>query len=272
MPNTAFIYGLIDPDSGAIRYVGETTGDVNTRRMWHWYNRRYDAGNMPMKEWLRSLSAPPEVITFTEVPYESRFSAERLFTIGLRRVFGELLLNIDDGAKKSAYTRARCAEAKTPEARARISSFMKQEWARRKAVASAGLIDATPALEARAMGVEMTNMAVLHEAVNGSLQDAPVHEMTRQAVYVKIMAALRIHLPHYVAVNGGMENPAAFKEHTRDMVTSLPDDMVLYLADLWDDGQQQACAEEYMRCLRALLCLRGEVIRAEWNINREEAA
>lgn len=268
IPETAFVYGLVDPISGAIRYVGETI-NVENRVKSHWYQRHYDTGNMPLKRWLRSLDGPPEAITFVEVPFETRYSAERLLTIGLRRVFGELLLNMNDGMQHGAESRARMSAAKTPEVRARIAEKVRAYRARQRLAGD--FIDASPALEARLLGVEMTNMAVLHESVNGSRQDAPVHEMTRQQVYVKVMAALRIHQPHYVANHGGMGSPAAFKEHTKDMVTSLPDDIVLHLADLWDDGLAEACAAEYMTCMRTLLVLNGMVIAAERDINREAA-
>jgi hypothetical protein len=274
---TAFIYGLIDPLTGAIRYVGESV-NVEKRRMWHWHQRRYDSGNMPLKLWLRSLEEPPEAMVFAEVPFKDRFEVERLLTIGIKRVMGDLLLNMNAGQQPGAETRARMSAAKTPEIRARIAERVREIWAERKRQAALetamadGFIDATPALEARAMGVEMMNMAVLHESVGGSRQDAPVHEVTRHDVYVKVMAALRINVPEYVANHGGMGSAAAFKEHTRDMVTSLPDDIILHLADLWDDGQKLACAEEYMSCLRTLLVLRGMVINAQWEINREEAA
>lgn len=132
-----------------------------------------------------------------------------------------------------------------------------------------GHIDNSPAAEARAMGCEMTMMAVLHESVNGSRQDAPVHDITRQQVYVKVMAALRMHKRLYLDMNEG--DSAEFKEYTRDMVTSLPDEIVLHLSDLWDDGLTKACADEYMECLYVLLGLKGEVIRANWNINRNAA-
>jgi DNA repair exonuclease SbcCD nuclease subunit len=159
--------------------------------------------------------------------------------------------------------------AKTPEARARIAQFMREEWARRKHVT--GFIDGTPALQARRRGFQMVNMAVLHESVNGSRQDAPVHEMTRHEVYVKVMASLRMFEQAYVASHGGMGTPAAFKEHTKDMVVSLPDDIVLHLGDLWDDGQPEACAELYMECMRTLLVLRGHVISAEREIWKDAA-
>lgn len=276
IPETAFIYAFIDPDSGAVRYVGESINPENRRR-WHWHQRKYDAGNMELKRWLRSLDGPPEMMILAEVPYEKRYDVERLITIGIRRVMGDLLLNMNAGQQPSAESRARMSAAKTPEIRARISKRVTEIWAQRKAAAlaasaSGGFIDATPALEARKLGVEMMNMAVLHESVNGSRQDAPVHEMTRQQVYFKVMAAIRMHEPHYVANHGGKGSAKAFKEHTRDMVTSLPDDIVLHLADLWDDGQQEACAEEYMECMRTVMVLEGMVTQAEWQINRKEAA
>lgn len=135
--------------------------------------------------------------------------------------------------------------------------------ARRGKRKSAWPIDASPALKAREMGCEMTMMAVLHESVDGSRQDAPVYDMTRQQIYVKVMGSLRMHRAELVAEYRRINGDARLKEHVNDVITSMPDEIVLHLADLWDDGQTEACAALYMECSEILRQLQEDAIEAE---------
>jgi hypothetical protein len=132
-------------------------------------------------------------------------------------------------------------------------------------------IDATPAAEARKMGFEMTNMAVLHESVNGSRQDAPVHDVTRQDVYVKVMAALHRHYMPSVDAYLKQHSRAELRELIQDVITSFPDEIVLHISDLWDDGRTLECAREYLYCAEMVWHLRDDVRAAEEQIGREAA-
>ena len=132
-------------------------------------------------------------------------------------------------------------------------------------------LDLTPSLRAREMGGELFNMAVLHESVNGSRQDAPLFDTSRPKVYVKVMAALRTHCAQHVASYTEAYGEARLKEHVKDVITSLPDQIVLHLNDLWDDCQTQACAEEYMACSEILRRFQDDVLEAERQIGKNAA-
>lgn len=123
-----------------------------------------------------------------------------------------------------------------------------------------GPIDASPAAEARRRwGVDMTNMAVLHERVGGSRQDAPVFDTSHFEVYVKVMAALRMHARSWLETRTSAHGDAHVKEHVKDVITSLPDQCVLHLGDLWDDGETLSCAQMFMTYMRVLGSLRTVV-------------
>jgi hypothetical protein len=118
---TAYVYALVD-ESGYARYIGESL-DPAKRIMWHWYNRQYDSGNMPLKEWLRSLGGPPEYVVLDEVSFGDRYAVEGFYTVCFRWAKVPLL-NMNDGIKPGDVTRERMRSAKTPEARARISAAL----------------------------------------------------------------------------------------------------------------------------------------------------
>ncbi|MFD9398356.1 GIY-YIG nuclease family protein [Streptomyces sp. NPDC060011] len=249
----AYVYALIDSD-GQARYIGETT-DPDKRRLWHWYNRRYDSGNMPLKEWLRSLDGPPGIVILDTVPYEDRYKSEAAWTVLFRWVYGETLLNMNDGNEPSEETRARMSAAKTPEVRARLSEFMKGEWARRR---SLPLIDAGPADEARALGVEMTMMAVRAEFIPG----VPMRSclgINREMLYVRVYGALRAHAAPYLATGSRTVGEAAVQEHVKDVIFSLPDDDIWELDYIARHSEPLALAETFMDRMNELGAIRREI-------------
>src|SRR5687768_6168047 len=119
----ATIYVLTDAD-GVPRYVGET-GNTKIRRDQHWYNKQFDAANMPLKHWLRSLPGRDslQLVELEEVPHEERFEVEAYYTIGFRWAGAELL-NMNTGSIPGPESRARMSASKTPEVRARLAARM----------------------------------------------------------------------------------------------------------------------------------------------------
>lgn len=60
------IYGLADPRTGQIRYVGKTTKKLKDRLAGHLSGAR--AGRPGVGEWMRSLTSPPLIIVLEEEP------------------------------------------------------------------------------------------------------------------------------------------------------------------------------------------------------------
>ena len=56
-----YIYGLIDPSDYRVRYVGRTSGRIETRLSEH-LAKAHAGDPAPVYEWLRSLAGPPRLV------------------------------------------------------------------------------------------------------------------------------------------------------------------------------------------------------------------
>lgn len=89
------IYGLRDPETRAVRYVGKTVGSPRRRLTRHLAEARGGAKNHRCR-WLRSLAAPPILDVFFSVPDRLAGAVER-HVIAVMRSNGAQLTNTTDG-------------------------------------------------------------------------------------------------------------------------------------------------------------------------------
>jgi len=97
-PSVAHIYGIVDPATCKVVYVGHSK-DVQARIEGHWKHRRHPVPNRQNPRfygWLQSLLFCPGYRILATVPYSRRYQAEREWTIRLRKTCA--LYNISDGA------------------------------------------------------------------------------------------------------------------------------------------------------------------------------
>lgn len=105
-----YIYGLVDPRSGMVRYVGKS--DAPQERF-----RRHlkDAGDTHKSRWMRSIGAPPVLRILAVVRFEEWQMHERAW-IARMRAAGCSLTNSTDGGRgplhPSPETRQRMRSAK----------------------------------------------------------------------------------------------------------------------------------------------------------------
>lgn len=90
---TSFIYGLVDPHTGLIRYIGKTSYGAERVRL-HWSRR--SGGRTYKDNWLRTLSEECEVEVLEEVSKELLCEKERAW-ISYGREAGWPLTNLTDG-------------------------------------------------------------------------------------------------------------------------------------------------------------------------------
>lgn len=95
------IYGIVDPASGRVVYVGHSR-NVDVRMRMHWEHRRSPARartNPGLYGWLESLLFCPGYKILAVAPFDRRFQVERQVTLRLRKTC--VLFNIMDGAAVS---------------------------------------------------------------------------------------------------------------------------------------------------------------------------
>ncbi len=98
------IYWLLEPETRKVRYVG-CTRDAVKRVRDHW-RQRNSTYRIPVKDWLCTLTEPPEFEVVQTVSDEFAQSAETYWIEMLRQtVVGPELLNVLDGRKMRAETR-----------------------------------------------------------------------------------------------------------------------------------------------------------------------
>ena len=130
----AYIYGLIDPITNQLRYVGYTTKNVSSRQYEHWRSRK---GNKSYKnDWINSLwnnfGVKPEVITIEEISdSEDDWAESECFWIDYFRYIGCKLTNFAVGGKGR-----RRGSTLSNEHRGKISSGVKKAY-------ETGVIDRT---------------------------------------------------------------------------------------------------------------------------------
>lgn len=117
-----YVYGLIDPRTDAIRYVGITNHDVNERLRNHFESIREKNNTSHRKMWLLSLKRiglKPTIIVLDEVPPEIGGVCESNWISFLRDI-GEPLTNSTEGGEKNYSF--------LPEVRKKISARRIEHW------------------------------------------------------------------------------------------------------------------------------------------------
>ena len=97
-PDKAFIYALVDPDTGVFKYVGQTW-NIGKRYREHLKHNEY--WNNDKAWWIFVLATrgkSPGIVLLEEVPYEKRFSAETEWTNRLLNA-GFRLVNLRRGSR-----------------------------------------------------------------------------------------------------------------------------------------------------------------------------
>jgi hypothetical protein len=129
------IYGLVDPRTGAIRYIGKTVRGITRVRA---HGQRMHEEHTHKSAWLKQLRAAGlryKVLVLEELPAEELCAAEVRW-IALARKIGWALTNLTDGGdgahgcRQSTETRKKRAmvlrgQKRTPEQRARYSAAFK---------------------------------------------------------------------------------------------------------------------------------------------------
>lgn len=162
-PESNFIvYGLVDPRTGDLRYVGKSSiGMKRPREHQIACGRKAKTHNA---KWLRELWADgervPMVLVLEECDSDAQVLAREIVLIALFREAGFNLTNITDGGdgvsghKMSPETRARMSALWTPERRAKQSAALKARYedpeARARTGAAVSKAKSTPEGRARA--------------------------------------------------------------------------------------------------------------------------
>ena len=115
------IYGLIDPETGFLRYVGQTTKSIKERFSRHIYTATYEKRKTHCYDWIRSLlkrGLRPQVwVIQTGLLDKNELDfAERAWIKYFRETQGLPLTNHTDGAATGVYderTRRKISESKT---------------------------------------------------------------------------------------------------------------------------------------------------------------
>lgn len=124
------IYGLHDPDSGELRYVGKAN-DAQKRLKTHLFER---VMNRPVNRWVKSLVAQgkaPKLLVLERVPADQWEEAERRL-IAEHRKTGRLLNLADGGAMPSQTKEQRRKAAKASNQAQQQKSPEWRRWVRAK--------------------------------------------------------------------------------------------------------------------------------------------
>jgi hypothetical protein len=87
---TGYIYALIDPRDGAVRYIGQTTGPLLKRRAEHYYSPT----NQYTRKWiaeLREAGVRPDIKALEEVAIDDLDSREFYWIVACRERGADLL-------------------------------------------------------------------------------------------------------------------------------------------------------------------------------------
>jgi hypothetical protein len=93
--NKAFVYGLADPRTGEVRYVGCTTNSLSSRLVTHCHGEDIFFGNPQKGRWVLGLikeGLSPDIFLLEEVDVDKRDESE-LFWIKSMKFMGCDLLN-----------------------------------------------------------------------------------------------------------------------------------------------------------------------------------
>lgn len=103
------VYGLYDPATGELRYIGQTTTSLAKRLGGHLHLNSQD--HTHKANWLRSLKCPPDIRPLAEAASQEELDGLERLHIADARAAGARLLNVQEGGVSSPMT---------PETRAKI--------------------------------------------------------------------------------------------------------------------------------------------------------
>jgi hypothetical protein len=124
MPDVGFIYGLRDPETLELRYVGQTIGAPERRRDGHVNGST--RSRTRCAAWIRTLPAAPIVTVFETVPRGLLDDRERWWIAAMRASGANLTNNTPGGASSHAQNAGRNGglalkgKPKSPEHRAKL--------------------------------------------------------------------------------------------------------------------------------------------------------
>lgn len=136
MEPTVFIYGLCDPETKSVRYIGKAR-QPHERFVNH-IGEAKRGSHLPVHCWIRSLverGLTPELRVLEECPESVWQSLEREWIANIRLYKGRELLNVADGGEGNTFSTSeeRSVASKkwweaNPDARQHLSFVMKQKW------------------------------------------------------------------------------------------------------------------------------------------------
>jgi len=100
---TSFIYALIDPRTGMIRYIGKTSRGID-RVQEHWKRKQERDRNDHCHAWIRSLLREKQIPDFEVLEYTVDFVCAEVFWIGYFRMVGADLTNMTEGGEGARQT------------------------------------------------------------------------------------------------------------------------------------------------------------------------
>lgn len=114
------IYGLFEPDSDALRYIGKTAGTLKKRLREHLSRARAETHHCHNYSWLKSIGFAPGTDILEEVTggKEELIAAERWWIEYMRSIGCQLTNHTDGGEGCEGYRH-------TPETRRRMSELQK---------------------------------------------------------------------------------------------------------------------------------------------------
>lgn len=107
---TGFIYGLVDPRDGLLKYVGQTICSLQNRLRGHLQDHKIDTRKGRWLAELRQLSLKPKIVVLLECP-SADLNTEEIAAIASMRASGVDLFNIAHGG--SGVARRRTPTANT---------------------------------------------------------------------------------------------------------------------------------------------------------------
>jgi hypothetical protein len=99
------VYGLCDPRSGELRYVGQTTKPLSRRLKGHLScSKRKDQRNQRhVCCWIRSLPEPPDIVELLRCPVDALYEEEQRLVSELKADGARLVNHTDGGSGRRGY-------------------------------------------------------------------------------------------------------------------------------------------------------------------------
>lgn len=128
------IYGLTDPRTGELRYVGKTVNSMELRLRIHLQAARSRKWGRPILRWIRSVvrsGSQPQIFEIETIQAGGDWTEAERFWIAYFRSVGASLCNITSGGD-GASDRPFPAACLSPEFRARVGKQSKDRWATKR--------------------------------------------------------------------------------------------------------------------------------------------